>query len=107
MKKLLTFTFILAVIMFQTDSLEAVKENTENDVMKEEISNNHKWKQTSSEMKMVHADSHDYDVWRNFIKKTVTCDITHKIKTEVWYCELHNHTKSEVSLEETIHSYKH
>ncbi|MDL4842208.1 hypothetical protein [Aquibacillus rhizosphaerae] len=67
----------------------------------------HNWAKTSSELKMVHDDSHQYDVWHNFIKKSVTCDITHKIKTEIWYCDLHNHTKSEVSLEETIHSHKH
>ncbi|MRH41812.1 hypothetical protein GH741_03890 [Aquibacillus halophilus] len=67
----------------------------------------HNWKKTSSQFEMVHADTHEYTVWHNFIKKTRKCDITHRMKTDVWYCEFHNHTKSETSLEETIHSNRH
>ncbi|MDC3416582.1 hypothetical protein [Aquibacillus salsiterrae] len=67
----------------------------------------HTWKKTSSDFEMIHAKTHEYTVWHNFIKKTRKCDVTYKIRTDVWFCDLHDHTKSAVSLEETIHSEKH
>lgn len=67
----------------------------------------HNWKKTSTEIKVIDAGTHEYSVFHNFIKKTRKCDISHKVKTEVWFCDLHNHTKSEISLDETVHSYEH
>ncbi len=91
-------------------SMEIAKQNQVKDIaFEEKISPNvnHQWKKTSSEFEMIHADTHEYTVWHNFIKKTRKCDITHRMKTDVWYCDLHKHTRSEVSLEETIHSNRH
>ncbi|WP_222599291.1 hypothetical protein [Aquibacillus kalidii] len=83
----------------------AKKVSTDGD--EQEVRVEHNWKRMSSEFKLVHTDTHDYTVWHNFIKKTRKCDISHRMKTEVWYCDLHNHAKSEVSFEETIHSHQH
>ena len=114
MKKILLF-IIAATIPVQTAlalpiSVDKDSNSTEEVVVtyletKEE--EKHNWRKTSSEVRVVEGDSHEYTVRHNFVKRKRTCDITHKIKTDVWYCDIHDHTKSKISLEETIHSRKH
>ncbi|SDJ76695.1 hypothetical protein [Sediminibacillus albus] len=67
----------------------------------------HKWEKMKPQYDTVKVDTHTYTLWRNFLKKTRNCDISHKLRTDIWYCEIHNHTKVETSIEEIIHSEKH
>lgn len=67
----------------------------------------HNWEEYSTDFHEIEAGSHKFTYWKNFMKHTRTCHITHKIKTVVYYCDLHDHTKSESFLEETIHSSPH
>ncbi len=67
----------------------------------------HQWVKMGTEFAVIPVDTHEFTIWHNFVKKKRNCEITHKVKTVVWYCELHHHTKSETLLEETIHSKQH
>ncbi|WP_139223995.1 hypothetical protein [Lentibacillus halodurans] len=67
----------------------------------------HNWQEYSTHYETVDAGSHEYTYWKNFIERTRTCDISHKLKSVVYYCDLHDHTDSQIFLEETIHSEKH
>lgn len=67
----------------------------------------HNWKQSSVDYSVIDAGTHEYNYWKNFMKKTRTCQIYHRIKTVVYYCDIHNHTKSETTLEKIIHSERH
>ncbi|GGA65784.1 hypothetical protein [Ornithinibacillus halotolerans] len=67
----------------------------------------HNWIQSSVDYTLIDAGEHEYNFWKNFMKYTRTCLIQHRIKTIVYYCDKHNHTKSETTLEEVIHSEKH
>ncbi|WP_051382045.1 MULTISPECIES: hypothetical protein [Sediminibacillus] len=73
----------------------------------EESSVEHNWERMDTEYEIVPVDTHTYTVWRNFIRKTRKCDISHRIKTDVWYCDLHHHTRSSSSIDEIIHSEEH
>lgn len=67
----------------------------------------HNWKQSSVHYEVVEAGEHEYTYWKNFIRQSRTCQISHRIKTIVYYCEEHNHTKIETVLDKIIHSNKH
>lgn len=67
----------------------------------------HNWKQSSIHYDMIEAGEHEYTYWKNFMRKSRTCQISHRIKTIVYYCDEHNHTKVETILDEVIHSHKH
>ncbi|WP_047981799.1 hypothetical protein [Ornithinibacillus contaminans] len=67
----------------------------------------HNWQKSSVDYNVIEVGTHDYTYWKNFMKRTRTCHISHRIKTVVYYCDIHNHTKSETSLEEIIHSERH
>ncbi|MFC3041876.1 hypothetical protein ACFOGI_16700 [Virgibacillus xinjiangensis] len=71
----------------------------------EELS--HNWEESSTSEDIIHADSHEYTYWKNFLRVTRTCDISHRVTTTVYYCDVHDHTKSETNLEEVMHSGKH
>ncbi|WP_074597583.1 hypothetical protein [Sediminibacillus halophilus] len=73
----------------------------------EESTEEHNWERMDTEYEVVPVDTHTYTVWRNFIRHTRKCDISHRIKTDVWYCDLHHHTRSSSTIEEIIHSEKH
>ncbi len=67
----------------------------------------HKWEKVSTDVNMIHTGSHEFTYWKNFMRHTRTCDISQKVKTIVYYCDLHNHTKSESIHIETVHSERH
>ncbi|WP_197046643.1 hypothetical protein [Oceanobacillus salinisoli] len=67
----------------------------------------HNWVEYSVDYNEVDGGTHEYTYWKNFIKRTRTCHKTHIIKTVVYYCDKHDHTKSETFLDETIHSHRH
>ncbi|WP_138415196.1 hypothetical protein [Aquibacillus sediminis] len=102
----LTIALIVTIAPLYSSLASSTDEEEEPEVVETDESN-HNWKKTSSQLEMVHEDTHEYTAWHNFVKRTFKCDITHKIRTDVWYCDIHDHTKSDVSLEETIHSRDH
>ncbi|MUK90197.1 hypothetical protein GMD78_17635 [Ornithinibacillus sp. L9] len=67
----------------------------------------HNWKEYSTDYEIIEVGTHEYTYWKNFIRHKRTCHISHRIKTVVYYCDIHDHTKSETFLEEIIHSEKH
>ncbi|MBP1971288.1 hypothetical protein J2Z83_003427 [Virgibacillus natechei] len=67
----------------------------------------HNWEEYSTDTEIIHTGSHEYTYWKNFGRESRTCNISHKIKTVVYYCDVHDHTYSETFLEETIHSEDH
>lgn len=73
----------------------------------EEGTEAHNWQEYSTHYEIIEAGSHEYTYWKNFIERTRTCDISHKMKSVVYYCDVHGHTDSEIYLDETIHSHEH
>ncbi|WP_053219894.1 hypothetical protein [Virgibacillus senegalensis] len=73
----------------------------------EESGGEHNWERMDTEYETIPIDTHTYTVWRNFIRKTRECEISHRVKTDVWYCDLHHHTRSASTIEEVIHSERH
>ncbi|WP_412976995.1 hypothetical protein [Ornithinibacillus sp. 179-J 7C1 HS] len=67
----------------------------------------HNWKQSSVHYDVILVGEHEYTYWKNFMKHKRTCTISHRIKTVVYYCDIHNHTKVVTTLDEVIHSEKH
>jgi hypothetical protein len=67
----------------------------------------HNWQEYSVDYDIIEVGSHEYNYWKNFMKRTRTCHISHRIKTVVYYCDIHDHTKSETILDKIIHSEKH
>lgn len=67
----------------------------------------HNWIESSVNYETIYVDTHEYTYWKNFLREKRSCDIFHKIKTVVYYCDIHGHTKSESHLVEVIHSEKH
>ncbi|MGJ9457746.1 hypothetical protein [Oceanobacillus sp. CF4.6] len=67
----------------------------------------HDWKEYGTDINVFQTDSHDVTYWKNFMRYSRTCNISHKVKTVVYYCELHDHTKSETFLEDITHSVNH
>ncbi|WP_010647882.1 hypothetical protein [Oceanobacillus massiliensis] len=67
----------------------------------------HNWKVYHIDHSVIEAGSHDFTYWKNFMRKTRTCHVTHEMKTIVYYCDLHDHTKSETSLVKANHSTGH
>jgi hypothetical protein len=67
----------------------------------------HNWKQSSVDYHTIEVGEHEFSYWKNFMKHSRTCHISHRIKTVVYYCDIHGHTKSETILDEIIHSVKH
>ncbi|MBC5637738.1 hypothetical protein H8S33_13055 [Ornithinibacillus sp. BX22] len=67
----------------------------------------HNWQQSSVHYDTILVGEHEYTYWKNFMKRKRTCTISHRIKTVVYYCDIHNHTKVETFLDEVIHSEKH
>ncbi|WP_085991236.1 hypothetical protein [Oceanobacillus senegalensis] len=73
--------------------------------VKEEL--DHNWVEYSTDFNEVDGGTHEYTYWKNFIKRTRTCQKTHMIKTVIYYCDKHDHVKSETFLDETTHSHRH
>ncbi|MFC4557707.1 hypothetical protein ACFO3D_05720 [Virgibacillus kekensis] len=69
--------------------------------------NRHNWEQMSTDFEIIPTDSHEFTYWKNFIRHTRTCEVSLKIKTTVYYCDLHNHTRTSTELDGTVHSYNH
>ncbi|MFD2762093.1 hypothetical protein [Lentibacillus juripiscarius] len=90
-------TVIMLVCLHPGFSTAAAKENSEA----------HNWVEYSTHVETVDAGSHEYTYWKNLIQRTRTCDISHKLKSVVYYCDTHDHTDVEIFHEETVHSEKH
>ncbi|SFE21264.1 hypothetical protein SAMN05216238_11033 [Lentibacillus persicus] len=73
----------------------------------EEEPKQHNWEVYSTHYETVEAGTHTFTYWKNFIEKRRTCQISHKVKTVVYYCSRHDHTDSKITFEETLHSEKH
>lgn len=100
------FTIGLTLILYFSIGLpKAGAEIIEGDTTTDEIE--HNWEISSTNYEIIHVDTHEYTYWKNFLRETRTCDVFHKIKTVVYYCDIHGHTKSESHLVEVIHSEKH
>ncbi|WP_157087658.1 hypothetical protein [Oceanobacillus damuensis] len=67
----------------------------------------HNWVEYSTDIKEMEVDTHDITYWKNLMRYTRTCTISHVIRTVVYYCDIHDHTKSETFLDDVIHSEKH
>ncbi|UJL45481.1 hypothetical protein KFZ58_13855 [Virgibacillus sp. NKC19-16] len=73
----------------------------------EEGDSEHNWQEYSTDYNTIQTGSHEYTYWKNFMRETGTCEISQRIKTVVYYCDIHDHTKSETEVEETTHSGRH
>lgn len=93
------------MIFLPIDLPEAGAEVTEQDTETED--SEHNWQESSTDYNTIQTGSHEYTYWKNFIRETHTCEISQRIKTVVYYCDIHDHTKSETEVEETIHSGRH
>ncbi|TMN21503.1 hypothetical protein FH966_00960 [Lentibacillus cibarius] len=72
-----------------------------------EDSGAHNWQEYSTHVETVDVGTHEYTFWRNFIEHTGTCNISYKLKSVVYYCDVHDHTDAKIFHEETIHSEEH
>ncbi|CDQ38836.1 hypothetical protein BN990_01111 [Virgibacillus salexigens] len=77
-------------------------ETTEDDSNK-----SHNWQEYSRDTNIIDTGTHEFTYWKNFMKHKRTCQISQKVETIVYYCDVHDHTKSETKYLETIHSHKH
>ena len=91
------------MVVISIDSLAA--ENSDVIGMDDDL--DHNWVEYSVDYNEVDGGTHEYTYWKNFIKRTRTCHKTHVIQTVVYYCDVHDHTKSETFLDDTIHSHQH
>ncbi|MFD1334289.1 hypothetical protein ACFQ4N_01690 [Oceanobacillus iheyensis] len=101
MIRLLILTLVL---IFSFNHIETIAEPLEGDTPKNTI---HQWKEIENHVEKIHVDTHDIEYRRNFIKETRPCKIYHHIRTIVYYCEIHGHTKVETILEKVEHSEDH
>lgn len=67
----------------------------------------HVWEHSSTNYETVQVGSHEFDYWKNFLRYSRTCDVSHKLMTVVYYCDVHDHTASETHIEDVVHSHKH
>lgn len=67
----------------------------------------HNWIESSEDYHEIEAGTHDFSYWKNFMKYNRTCLKTNIIRTVVYYCDIHDHTKSESILHDTKHSLEH
>lgn len=67
----------------------------------------HDWRISSTASDIIDMGTHTYSYWKNLMQHNRTCEISHQMKTKVYYCSIHNHTKSKTVLEEIIHSESH
>ena len=67
----------------------------------------HDWKVSSTASDAIDMGSHTYTYWKNLMQHNRTCEVTHQMKTTVYYCSIHSHTKSKTVLEKIIHSESH
>lgn len=95
-------TIVLSVMIFLIAGLTNAKaEPIEGEI---EL---HNWEAYSTHYETVDGGSHAYTYWKNFMEQTRTCAISHKLKSVVYYCDVHDHTDSQIFFEETIHSERH
>jgi 5-bromo-4-chloroindolyl phosphate hydrolysis protein len=78
-----------------------------NDTAAETTGSTHNWVEQSTSYETIEVGTHEYSYWKNFLRHTRSCRVSHVIKTVVYYCEEHDHTKTETELVETIHSGHH
>ncbi len=86
--------------------MEAEAAVVENDIY-ETTDMQHNWKKYGTDINVFQTDTHEVTYWKNFMRYSRTCNISHEVKTIVYYCGLHDHTKSETFLEEITHSVNH
>lgn len=99
MKKIIVLCFIMFVLILPN----TIFANANSDINDPD----HNWEEYSTSYDLIEVGTHEYSYWRNLFRHTRTCHISHKLKTTVYYCADHDHTKSETELVEIIHSGNH
>lgn len=67
----------------------------------------HNWQVQDTYTEKVDGGEHEFTYWKNFMRHTRTCQIIHHIKVVVYYCDVHDETKTESTLIKTEHSGRH
>jgi hypothetical protein len=104
MRKMIVLSFI---ILISSLSNTMIADATANIMQTETNGSTHNWVEYSTSYDTIEVGTHEYSYWKNLSRHTRTCHISHVIKTVVYYCADHDHTKSEIELVETIHSGNH
>lgn len=91
-----------AILVLSTINMSSIYAATDKSEM-----DHHNWVEYSVDYHEVDAGTHEYSYWKNFMKRERTCQITHVIKTDTFYCNKHDHIKVETTLENIMHSHQH
>jgi hypothetical protein len=67
----------------------------------------HNWQVQDTYEEQVDGGTHEFTYWKNFMRYTRTCQVIHHIKVVVYYCDVHDETKTESTLIKTEHSERH
>ncbi|MFD2629898.1 hypothetical protein [Oceanobacillus kapialis] len=65
------------------------------------------WQVQDTYIEKVDGGEHEFTYWKNFMRHTRTCQVTHHIKVVVYYDDVHDQTKTESTLIKTEHSARH
>ena len=104
MRKIIVLSLIILITSLSNIGITGAASNS---METETAGSTHNWIEYSTGYETIEVGSHEYSYWKNFIRHTRTCHISHVIKTVVYYCDEHDHTKTETELVETIHSGNH
>ncbi|GAB3794364.1 hypothetical protein [Virgibacillus kimchii] len=104
MKIIMTITFMMFIFPL---SLAIPTSAAVDHIASETNGSTHNWEEYSTSHETIEVGTHEYSYWKNLIRHTRTCHISHVIKTVVYYCDEHDHTKIETEVVETIHSGNH
>src|SRR5690625_1830196 len=105
--KMRTFIVLCIIILISISPDTSTADTADADLDRESNGTTHNWVEYSTSFETIEVGTHEYSYWKNFIRHTRTCHISHVIKTVVYYCDEHDHTKVETELVETIHSGNH
>ncbi|GAA0419367.1 MAG: hypothetical protein ACQEWU_10915 [Bacillota bacterium] len=95
----------ICFIMFLMLFVQLTEVNAAPDVIDKHTE--HNWQEYHTETSFIKTGTHEYKYWKNFMRHKRTCEIYQKLKTIVYYCDVHDHAKSETIHEGTVHSEKH
>ncbi|WP_249870357.1 hypothetical protein [Oceanobacillus saliphilus] len=105
MRKRIIAISLFCAIFLTVQLTEATAAVMSNDI--QETTAEHNWVEYSTDIKEFEVGTHEITYWKNFMRYTRTCTISHVIRTVVYYCDIHDITKSETFLEDIVHSEKH
>jgi len=98
---------ICLLILITSLSSTMISDATAAELEGERNESKHNWIEYSTSYETIEVGTHEYSYWKNLIRHTRTCHVSHVIKTIVYYCDEHDHTKVETELADTIHSGDH